>query len=291
MSILENNAEFEIAYSDTKRFRRIVIDVMSEACSVDAFDGYDGIGRLGEKQMHAAIKRFICPDESCHEVLIDGSHGCIEKSADADNISEKSTKKRRFVADILNGGTVTEIQTGSLAPLREKIQWILDKTSYNVILIHPIAETKWINLIGADGEISRRYKSPTRGKLVDIAPELYFIRDFIASPRFSLVILMMEAEQYKKSITKNPKSRQKYKKYELIPVNLLRAHVLKGVDSYKFLLPESLESPFTVKQFSDATKIRERDAYSTVHTLCHLGLIRESGKIGRAAAYSKSLEQ
>ena len=287
MNIQDNSTIFEISRSDTLRFRSIVIDVMSEAASIDAADEeYEGIGTLGEKQMHAAIKRFICPDEQYHEIPLDKG----ERAGELDE-NGKKIKKRRFVADILKGDNVYEIQTGPLSPLTDKIRWILENTSHNVTVIHPIAETKWVNVLNKQNDVESRYRSPVKGKLKDIAPELYAVKDFVDSQRFCLVILMMEAEQYKKSITKNPKSRQKYKKYELIPVNLLRAHVLKGVDSYKFLLPESLESPFTVKQFSDVTKIRGRDAYSTVHTLCHLGLIRENGKIGRAAAYSKSLEQ
>ena len=286
MSILENNSQFEISYSDTRRFRRIVIDVMSEACAVDGSDSYDGIGRLGEKQMHAAIKRFICPDVACHEVLIDGSCGCIEKSANADNNSEKSTKKRRFVADILVGGTVIEIQTGSFAPLVNKIRWILENTSYNIILIHPVAASKWVNIIdGKSGEISKRYKSPKREGLDSIAGDLYFIREFISSSRFSLVLLMMEAEQYKKELGSG--KRKRYEKYELIPVNLLSAQVFKGTDSYRCFIPDGLDERFTVKQFSSLSKIRGRDAYSAVHTLCDLGLMCEDGKIGRASAYSK----
>jgi hypothetical protein len=281
MNGMENNSIFEISRADTLRFRRIVIDLMSEACTVKS-DGsyeYDGIGRLGEKQMHAAIKRFICPDESCHEILIDGSSLCIVRDENANN------KKRRFVADVLVGNTITEIQTGSFAPLRDKIKWILENTDYNIILIHPVAQTKWVNIIdGKSGEISKRYRSPKREGLNSVAGELYYIREFISSPRFSLVLLMMEAEQYKRELGAG--RRKRYEKYELIPVNLLSAHVFKGIDSYRCFIPDGLEERFTVKQFSALSKIRGRDAYSTVHTLCELGLMREDGKIGRAAAYS-----
>ena len=271
------NSIFEISYADTLRFRRIVMDVMSLACRTD--DGeYDGIGTLGEKQMHAAIKRFICADEAKHEIKLDRADGQNKKGA------------RRFVADILDGKTVYEIQTGSFAPLVKKIQWILENTDYNVTVIHPVAETKWVNLIGEGGEITRRYKSPRRGRVEDVAAELYYLRDFISCPRFSLVILMMEAEQYKKNVEKAKRGRSKYQKYELIPVNLLRAHILYGRDDYARFLPEELESPFTVKQFSQKTGIRGRDAYSVVHTLCYLGFLREDDKRGRAMTYSRVMD-
>lgn len=288
MSIEESTSIFEISDSDTYRFRRIVIDVMTEACRMPADDEspedeYDGIGRLAEKQMHAAIKRFICPDESKHEVLIDGSAGCINNGEVNDG---KAKRKRRFVADILSGNTIYEIQTGSFSPLRDKIQWILDNTSYNVLVIHPIAETKWVSLINSkSGSIESRKKSPQKGRVEDIASDLYFFRDFLSSPRFSLVILMMEAEQYKKNMQTDGRKRPRYRKYELIPISLLRAHIFKSVEDYKYFLPDSLPNPFCVKNYSEKTKIRGIDAYSIVKTLLHIGLIEEAGRLGRAAAY------
>ena len=283
-----NASSFDMSHTDTQRFRRIVIDVMSEACRIDINEESGGIGTLGEKQMHAAIKRFICPDESCHEVKIDGSHGCIIRDPDEEN-NEKISKKRRFVADILNGNTIYEIQTGSFAPLQEKLQWILDNTSYNIILIHPIAETKWVSLISPDGSIGTRKKSPVKGKLSDIAPELYYIRDFLGSPRFSLVILMMEAEQYKKNVVKDARRRPRYRKYELIPVSLLRAHIFKDISDYSCFVPDSLPERFTVKQYSGESGIRGIDSYSIVKTLVHISLLEEDGMIGRAKAYKRKI--
>lgn len=286
MQSKDNCSIFEISGTDTLRFRRIVIDVMSEACQLSDDDEYNGIGRLAEKQMHAAIKRFICPDESKHEILIDGSVGC--KKSDTEAESEKKTKKRRFVADILDGNTIYEIQTGGFSPLKDKIQWILDNTSYNITVIHPIAETKWISLINTKtGNVENRKKSPVKGKITDIAPELYFFRDFISSPRFSLVILMMEAEQYKKNIQKDGRKRPRYRKYELIPISLLRAYLFRDVSDYSLFIPDDLEEPFCVKDYSARSGIHGIDAYSIVKTLCHLGLLEPAGTLGRAAAYKR----
>lgn len=272
----QSKSIFEISYADTLRFRRIVMDVMSSACNADY--EYDGIGTLGEKHMHAAIKRFVCPDESKHEIKLDAPRGP----------DEKSKGRRRFVADVLDGNTVYEIQTGSLAPLVKKLDWIMENTDLNVTVIHPIAEVKWVNIIGDDGHISKRYKSPRADRLNDIAGELYYIRHLLDCPRFSLVILSCEAEQYKKNAEKPKRRGSKYQKYELIPVNLLRAQVFFGLDSYKHFIPESLVGAFTVKQYSAATKIRGSDAYSIVHTLCDAGLLREAGKVGRAMTYEKT---
>ncbi len=274
-----NFSSFKLSHSDTLRFRSIVIDVMTEAASLDGGDESGGIGTLGEKQMHAAIKRFICPDTSCHEVKLD--------TQDSFDENGNKIKKRRFVADILKDNNIYEIQTGSLAPLRDKIAWILENTDYNITVIHPVAESKWVNVLNSKNDIEKRYRSPKKGRIYDILPELYFFGEFVPSPRFALVLLMMEAEQYMKNTAKTSRARPKYKKYELIPVNLLSAAVFSSLESYKCLIPSALPEEFTVKQFSKEAKIYGMDAYSSVHSLCDLNLLAPSGKIGKATAYKR----
>lgn len=273
-------SKYKLSRSDTLRFRSIVIDTMSEAASLDATDRESGIGTLGEKQMHAAIKQFICPDEGCHEVRLD----CEESNRDG----EEKTKRRRFVADILKDGTVYEIQTGRLAPLHDKIAWVIENTDYNITVIHPIAESKWVNVLDKNNEIEKRYRSPVKGKISDMACELFSIADFVASPRFSLVLLLVEAEQYMKNTAKTSRTRPKFKKYELIPINLLSAAVFSCLDDYKYFIPDLLNGEFTVKQYSNESKIRGMDAYTAVHSLCSMGLLENCGKIGRAAAYRRT---
>ena len=289
MNEKQNFTLIDISDADRDRFRRIVIDVMSEACAMsDEEDGYDGIGRLAEKQMHAAIKRFVCPDVSRHEIKIDGSALCIAREI---SDGSKKKKERKFVADILDGNTIYEIQTGSFSPLREKIKWILENTTYNIALIHPISETTWVSVIDSKtGNIGKRKKSPVHERLEDIAPELYFLTEFIPSPRFSLIILVLECEQYKKNMQKDSSRRPKYRKYEKIPLALLQAAFFRSVDDYKFFIPDTLPARFTVKEYSAKTGIYGIDAYSAVKSLCAIGLLQPDGNIGRAAAYKRAYD-
>lgn len=275
-----------ISATDNEKFKKIVIEVMSEACSADLSDEqYDGIGTLGEKQMHAALKRFICPDRTKHEVKLFGSYGHI-KTPD-----ESTQSKRKFVADILSDDTVYEIQTGNFSPLCEKIHWILENTSYNVTVIHPIAESLKISYIESEsGKIGPFKRSPHHGRLEDIASELYFFRDFITSKRFSLIIMMMEANQYRKKIPQKNGRRTRSAKYEMIPSSLSGAYFFCNADDYNIFIPQSLPEIFTVQTYSKEAKIYGMDAYSIVKTLCHVGLLEQCGKIGRAVAYKRKTQ-
>lgn len=274
----KENVYFPFSEKETRRFRNIIIDNLMLSASLDTdADGYDGIGRLAEKQMHSALKNFICPDMSRHEIKI-ADHPCYMPK------NPEDSKTRKYVADILDGNTIYEIQTGSFSPMKEKIKWILENTTCHVVLIHPVAETKWVSKIDKNGNISGRRKSPQHGRIQDIAGELYYLQDFLDSPRFSLMILMMEAEQY---VRAEQKSGRRLKKYELIPMSLHGAYLFKNVDDYRLFLPESLPSPFTVKDFSKHTNIYGLDAYSIVKVLCHIGLCDEGENIGRAHGYVK----
>ena len=125
---------------------------------------------------------------------------------------------------------IYEIQTGSLSPLKNKIDWILQNTSYNLTVIHPIAKSVWISYIDPkSGSIGQRRKSSRHGRLEDIASELYFIRDFVSSPRFSLVLLFIEADSYRTITSKGKRVRSS--KYEMIPHSLLDAKIFASPEN------------------------------------------------------------
>ncbi len=283
MSIDCSNVKFDFSKSDNDKFRDIVLDILTKQKSIENLDDtYNGIGTLGEKKMHSAIKSFICPDIDKHEILIDNA-----PNPENDN-NQPKVKKRKFVADILDGDTIYEIQTGGFSPLKNKINWILENTSYNVVLIHPIAQTKMINWISpTSGKITTRRKSNVTGKIQDIAPELYFITQAIRNPRFSLILFMVEADEFKK---KHPSTGGwgKREKIELIPNALLHAYIFKNSNDYKIFIPTSLPELFTAKEYSSHTQIYGIDTYSMLKTLCQLDLLKTDGNIGKSVAYCRN---
>ena len=60
------------------------------------------IGTLGEKSLHAVLKRYYEPDRSCHEIPVGN-----------------------YVADIVNQDGIFEIQTRGLSNLRPKLNELL----------------------------------------------------------------------------------------------------------------------------------------------------------------------
>ena len=79
----------------------------------------DGIGTLGEKKLHAALKRFYAKDASCTEVPVG-----------------------RFVADVFDGQRIVEIQTGQFARLVSKLCFFLER--YPVTVVHPMSRIRYL---------------------------------------------------------------------------------------------------------------------------------------------------
>ena len=89
------------------------------------------IGELNEQSLHRALKERYAVAGSDTERAIDG-----------------------YVADVVTGGRIVEIQTGGFGPLKGKLSRLLE--SYPVTLVHPIARDRYIVKAGDDPAHRRR---------------------------------------------------------------------------------------------------------------------------------------
>ena len=245
------------------------------------------IGTLREKRLHAAVKLYLCPDETCHE----------RPAADLiPRESEAPQKFRRMVADILWDDHVMEVQTGGFFPLKEKIAWYLTHTSCRVTVVHPIPAVKYLSWINpSDGSIISRSKSPKRGRVRDVAKELYWLSEFIGNPRLSVRLLLLELEEYRLADGWSKDKKRGSNRYERFPTALLGDVTLTTPADYaEYFLPPALSAPdtegntplFTAAAYAKATGIRGRATYAVIHLLEKLGLVAEQEeKAGRSKTY------
>ena len=280
--------EGAVTPAEALRFATIAEEVMasplyrmgSHASPADA----PHIGTLREKRLHAAVKLYLCPDETCHERPV------------GDLLREDGAKPRRMVADILTDGHIMEVQTGGFFPLREKIGWYLTHTPCRVTVVHPIPAVKYLSWIDpADGSILSRHRSPKKGRVKDVAKELYWVSDFIGDPRFAVRILLLELEEYRLADGWSRDKKRGSNRYERFTTALLGDVTLwTPADYAAYFLPPALSAPdaegnpsvFTAAAYAKATGVRGKATYSTIHLLERLGLIQESEeRVGRAAAW------
>ena len=225
--------------------------------------GSRGIGTLGEKTLHAVLKRYFEPNEAYHEIKAGG-----------------------FVADIVNDGGVIEIQTRAFDRLRKKLGKFLELVPVTVVL--PLVRQKQIVWLDPEsGEVSERRKSPKAGKYPDALREICKIHELLGHERLTLCILVLDVEEYRLRDGYANGGKRGSTRYERIPTALIEELYLKEKSDYAALIPENLPSTFTASDFRRAVRFGGMSASFALKLLCELGLCEKTGRRGRAYVYER----
>ena len=240
---------------DTERFERAKNSIVGNARHGS------GIGTYKEKTLHAVLKDYYAPSRDMQEIDIDG-----------------------YVADIYTGSEIIEIQTGSFAPMRKKLQCFLH--NYPVTIVCPIPRIKYLSWINEEtGECSKPRKSTVKGSVYRAFYELYKIKPFLEHPNLHFCFPYLEIREYR---LLNGWSRDKKRgscRYDRIPAALLDEITIYNREDYLQILPEGLPEPFTAKELGKAIGERKETAAKVLHILHYLKLVERCGKSGNSYLY------
>ena len=217
----------------------------------------NGIGRLRERSLHAALKeRYARPGDEM-EVQVDG-----------------------YVIDIVRDDLLIEVQTGSFSKLGAKLRTLVK--THPVVLIYPIPQLRWIVKIDPDsGERLSRRKSPKRGRYTDLFGELMRIPDLINHPSFSIKVALIEEEQIRCADGRGSWRRKGVSIIDRELVDVIETRGFSEKRDLLALLPDSLPHPFTNKLLARALRVRARQAQRMSYCLKRMGAIVEVGRDGR----------
>lgn len=237
-----------IGQQEINRFSSLAL---AESYSISGFCAEEGIGIYNEKRLHRILKRMIRDNENCFEI-----------------------KVGKYTADVLCDDHIYEIQCASFAPLRDKIPYYLSKTEYAVTVVHPIVvKRKIIRAERETGEVKYVRTSPKKGKMEDILPKMYYLRNSIEDPRFSLVAVLVEVEEYRYSEAVRRRRTGKYDS-EVFPTALAGiCEFSKSSDYSRFIPDELLKTEFTASDYGKYTSLRGKDLYSALNFLAEIGVI------------------
>ena len=219
-----------------------------------------GIGTYSEKRLHRILKSLFA-DEDRREIPVGD-----------------------YVADVLSDGVITEVQTGSFRKYLPKLRYYLDATEYKVRLVIPIiAEKMLIRIDEETGEVIRKKRSPIKKNYFHGLAALYPIREILPSDRIEVDILLIYAEEHRYS------ERVKYRRSgayisDLLPQRLTDERIFSAREDFLFFLPDQDE--FTAKEYSAFSKMKGRELYSCLNTLCQIGVISRE-KEGKSYVYTK----
>ncbi len=221
---------------------------------------FGGIGTLGERTLHAALKKLFEPDASYHEI-----------------------KYKGYVADIMRDGEIIEIQTRAFNAMRGKLEVFL--ADCRVTIVYPAVREKWLNWLDNDtGEIKSRRKSPKVGGALEVFAELYKIKSFLRGPNLTICVQPVDVEEYRRL---NGWSRDRKKgstRAERIPTGVGEPIYLREPRDYAALL-DGLPDEFTSAELAKTKKITRGLAQTTLNVIVHIGAVECIGKRSRAKLY------
>lgn len=243
---------------DSERFAQAL-----EAAAREA-PGQNGIGTLGEKTLHAALKHYLEPFSASHEV-----------------------KVGPYVADIVGEGGIVEVQTQGFHHLRGKLAAFLEVAP--VTVAYPIPHTKWITWIDPEtGQATPRRRSPKVGTVYDAFYELYKIKGFLQHPNLRLHLLLLEVEDFRLLNGWSRDRKRGSTRQERLPIRLVDEVELAGPQDYGKLVPQGLPEPFTTRDYARVAKLRLNRAQTALNVLHHLGRVQREGKRDRMHLYRAS---
>lgn len=222
-----------------------------------------GIGTLGEKSLHAALKKWLARSGDRMEERVDG-----------------------FIVDILRGRDVIEIQTRNFSALKRKLERLTE--FHDVRLVYPVAREKWIVRESPDGSrvLSRR-RSPKRGDVFGLFEELVSIPEIAARKTFSLEVLLIVEEEVRRQTGGRRWRRDGWSSHDRRLVEVRERALFAGPEDYAALLPKALSETFTNRDLAGALKRPRWLAEKMTYVLRRMDAIGVVGKEGRATVYRK----
>ncbi len=225
---------------------------------------YNGsIGTYNEKRLHLVLKHLVSSDTDTHEV-----------------------KLGKCIADVFDGERITEIQTGSLYPLKKKLDYYLSGTDYPITVIKTFVSSKRVVRVDREsGELMRCRKSPKKEGDAELYRELYYISEHLSDERLEVLALFIDADEYRYS--DEAVRFRKSGKYdsELFPRELSAVKSFCGKSSFEYLL-EDVTNNFSAKDFSELHNFKGRSLYSALNLLCKIGLIKREKSEKGAYTYT-----
>ncbi len=207
-----------------------------------------GINTRGEKRLHRILKEFY-----------GGAGGAFEVPVG------------RYLADAAVEDTLFEIQTGPLGPLLPKLRYYLEETDYYVVLVHPVyAARSVIRMDRESGEVLRSRTIRRGGRAIDALGALYPVAELLRAPRVSVQIPRVCAEEYRYSEAVRYRRSGRYER-EVFPRALEEIVTLGGAEDYRCFLPPA--EAFSAAEYGAWSKLKNRDLYSALNTLCTMGLL------------------
>ena len=222
------------------------------------------IGTLNEKPLHAALKDWCFRPGDRLEVPVDG-----------------------YIADLLRGDLIIEIQTGSFSAIRRKLRALT--ATHRVRLVHPIPRELWIVKF-PDGPAgpSQRRKSPKRRGFDQVFDQLVSFPGLLANPNFEIELVATREEEIRQPAEgRTGRRRRGWRVIERRLLEILQVCRIRCPDDLLSLIPSELPEHFGTSDIAEAVGCTRRLGQKIAYCLRRSGVAAAVAKDGNAIVYSR----
>jgi hypothetical protein len=226
------------------------------------------IGILAETSLHAALKAHYAWPGDLLECEVAG-----------------------YVVDIvrplpIGGAQCIEIQTRHLGQMKPKLLALLEQ--HPVHVVHPIAQERYITRVAADGARVSRRKSPKRGRVFDLFPELVGLAALVSHPRLTLEVALIGEEQIWRDDGQGSWRRRRWSIADRRLLSVTQSFYFAAPADFAALLPVDLPDRFDTGELATRIQAPRHLAQKMAYCLRNVGAIAETGRQGRNAQYVRA---
>ena len=220
-----------------------------------------------ERSLHAALKSYFCPDETLHELKIG-----------------------KFVADACDGKVIFEIQTGNLSRLSKKLDYYLENTEYEVVIVHPLARNRrilWLDK--STGEFARAPRlSPKHESLFDGISDLYYLKDYVGNSRIGFCFPIMEIDEIRFCDGYGKNNKIRATSIDRLAGEIYSIEYVKSVEDIRDAVCSVLPNDeFGRAELSRSLNLKELKLWSAQKLLLELGVL-SCRKVGKRLILQKN---
>ena len=224
----------------------------------------NAIGELNERSLHRALKERYAVAGSATEQPVDG-----------------------FVADVVIGDRIIEVQTGMFSPLKRKLPRLLDR--YAVTLVHPIAKDRYIVKVQDDPRApTTRRKSPLHGTVYQVFSALVSIPALLEHPRLTLHVVMTVEEHIRAWDGTRRRRRGGWVTHDRRLVDIAETHAIDCMADLFALIDAALPETFTSRDLATTMSASRRLGQQAAFCLREAGVTEICGKQGNALVYRRA---
>ena len=190
-----------------------------------------------------------------------------------------------YRVDAIGGdGTLVEVQSGALGPLRGKLATLLGRAGVSVRVVKPVVVARRVvrraRPEGAD--LSARF-SPKRGSLADVFDDLVGLARTFPHPNLTVDVLAVEVDEIRVNRRRRPGYAVVDRRLRAVVETVRLRH---AVDLWNLLTPApNPDEPFTTADLAERFGRRRDFAQRVAYILRHSGAAGVVGKAGNHLVY------